>query len=161
MEVYKMQNGTEITGKMLNHWEDMGKSEVEIGELLGITRAHLWKIRKRIGCRVRFRSDKGVLRVDPDEKRERWNAYMSEYRLRHVDKCRRARIRVGGKVVSRSRHNAAITIGRVLLPEEVVHHIDEDPMNDSYDNLMVFSNQDDHLAYHRGEDISPVAPVIV
>jgi hypothetical protein len=65
-------------------------------------------------------------------------------------------IRVDGECVKRSRHNAVFVIGRHLLPGEVVHHVDGDVSNDSYDNLMVFGSQCDHLAYHRGESVNPV-----
>jgi len=155
MSEYRMLNGTLLTSKMLDMWEDMGKSEDDIGRLLGITRQGLWKIRRRMGCPVRFRSDRGVERKSIDEKRANWNKYMRNWRKRNSYPGH-AVIRVGGKCVKRSRHNAAIILGRVLLEGEVVHHIDGNVRNDSYDNLMVFASQGDHLAYHRGEDVEPV-----
>ena len=37
-------------------------------------------------------------------------------------------------------------LGRYLLPTEVVHHIDDDPQNNSHDNLLLFQNNAAHLA---------------
>jgi len=150
-----MLNGTLLTSKMLDMWEDMGKSEEGIGKLLGITRQGLWKIRKVMECPVRFRSDRGIERKSIEEKRANWNEYMRNWRKRNSHPGH-AVVRVGGKLVKRSRHNAAIVLGRVLRDVEVVHHIDGDVRNDSYDNLVVFANQGDHLAHHRGESIKSV-----
>ena len=40
-------------------------------------------------------------------------------------------------------------LGRLLRPEEVVHHIDGDPANNAPENLDLFANSPKHLAYHR------------
>lgn len=40
-------------------------------------------------------------------------------------------------------------IGRLLLGNEVVHHIDEDKKNNHPDNLMVFDNNSAHIKYHQ------------
>lgn len=40
-------------------------------------------------------------------------------------------------------------IGRVLEPQEVVHHIDENPSNNSISNLMLFKNNSEHLRHHK------------
>ena len=39
-------------------------------------------------------------------------------------------------------------IGRYLLPEEVAHHIDENPANNDPSNLELFSSKTDHLQHH-------------
>lgn len=39
-------------------------------------------------------------------------------------------------------------IGRSLLPEEVVHHIDGDKLNNNPNNLMVFANNVEHMKHH-------------
>lgn len=39
-------------------------------------------------------------------------------------------------------------IGRQLLPGEVVHHVDENKRNNEPENLMVFSSQAEHAAWH-------------
>ena len=43
-------------------------------------------------------------------------------------------------------------LGRPLRPGEVVHHIDEDKRNNSPENLMVFSTQAEHAAWHKEHD---------
>ena len=40
-------------------------------------------------------------------------------------------------------------IGRYLTEEEVVHHIDENKLNNSPDNLMVFATNADHVRFHK------------
>lgn len=39
-------------------------------------------------------------------------------------------------------------LGRYLLPEEVVHHIDENKTNNDPTNLMVFCTKADHTSFH-------------
>jgi hypothetical protein len=39
-------------------------------------------------------------------------------------------------------------LGRPLLPEEEVHHIDEDGKNNAPENLLVFPNHEAHMRYH-------------
>ena len=40
-------------------------------------------------------------------------------------------------------------IGRYLLPEEDVHHIDEDKQNNHPDNLQLFSSKSEHTKHHQ------------
>jgi len=157
---YKTVRGVVITEKMLRHYEDISLGETKISEKLGLSRMGLWKIRKKMGVIRRHRCDKGILRKDPEEIRLARNKYHREYRKR-MGNPGHAVIRVNEKCTKRSRHNATFVIGRILMEEEVVHHIDENVRNDSYNNLMVFANQRDHLAYHRGEDIKAVEAEIL
>lgn len=39
-------------------------------------------------------------------------------------------------------------LGRQLLPEEVVHHIDFDKLNNDPNNLMIFASNGDHSRFH-------------
>lgn len=41
-------------------------------------------------------------------------------------------------------------VGRLLTKNEVVHHIDENTLNNNVDNLMVFAAARDHNAFHMG-----------
>lgn len=56
---------------------------------------------------------------------------------------------------------AEITLGRKLLPDEVVHHVDEDKHNNSSDNLAVFPNQNLHAKHHQFPDQVPVEPYLL
>ena len=39
-------------------------------------------------------------------------------------------------------------IGRYLTKEEVIHHLDENKKNNKIENLMIFSNQTEHMKFH-------------
>lgn len=54
------------------------------------------------------------------------------------------------KTMGRHEHRrvAEQMLGRPLRPGEVVHHIDHDRHNNSPENLMIFSSQAEHAAYH-------------
>jgi len=51
--------------------------------------------------------------------------------------------------VHKHRLEAEIKLGRLLLDEEVIHHIDEVKTNNVWTNLYLFSNQSEHATYHR------------
>ena len=70
-------------------------------------------------------------------------------------KLRKAHLNTGkgvtyAKEYGRHAHRIAAEkmLGRPLKPGEVVHHIDENKRNNNPDNLMVFSSQKEHAAYH-------------
>ena len=43
---------------------------------------------------------------------------------------------------------AEAMLGRSLTDSEVVHHIDEDKTNNNPDNLMIFTNNQEHVRFH-------------
>lgn len=45
-------------------------------------------------------------------------------------------------------YNAECKLGRELLKNEVVHHIDCDKLNNNFDNLLVFQTAYDHSTFH-------------
>jgi hypothetical protein len=50
--------------------------------------------------------------------------------------------------VKRSRLVMEEYMGRYLLPDEAVHHINKDREDDSIENLMYFENNSTHMKYH-------------
>lgn len=56
-------------------------------------------------------------------------------------------------MIREHRYVAEQKLGRLLKPEEVVHHIDENKFNNVPENLIVFKSLADHSAYHAGCDI--------
>jgi hypothetical protein len=48
-------------------------------------------------------------------------------------------------------------LGRLLLPKEVVHHIDGDATNNAPDNLMLFASNTEHRGFHKEERIRALA----
>ena len=64
------------------------------------------------------------------------------------EQIKRKRIRLNGKTVRISRLLMALHLGRSLDKNEVVHHLDEDPTNDSIDNLQIMSRSDHSRIHH-------------
>jgi hypothetical protein len=50
-------------------------------------------------------------------------------------------------------------LGRSLRPGEVVHHVDENRLNNRPENLMVFSSQAEHAKWHKLHDRKKVMPL--
>lgn len=50
--------------------------------------------------------------------------------------------------VQQHRYIMELTLGRYLLPSEVVHHIDLDKTNNDINNLLLFNSQGDHIRFH-------------
>jgi len=56
--------------------------------------------------------------------------------------------KINGKNIAVHRLKFELHIGRKLIKEEIVHHIDGNPSNNSLNNLMLFPNQRAHAMYH-------------
>lgn len=122
-------------------YEVEGKTVTEIGAILGVHSKVVNKACKRLGIHMRRRgppagsdhpgwkggvtTDKAgyVLRYRPEHPNCNSNGYIREHRLVMEQK-----------------------LGRPLLPEEVVHHKDDNPANNHPDNLELFQSNSDHLA---------------
>lgn len=55
---------------------------------------------------------------------------------------------VNGRTIARARVVMQELLGRDLRSDEIVHHLDENPLNDSPENLQIVSRAD-HLRLHR------------
>lgn len=62
-----------------------------------------------------------------------------------------------GKVYSH-RHEASAMLGRWLLSDEVVHHIDKDKCNNMHNNLLVMSSSQ-HARLHKIEKLGALKPL--
>lgn len=82
------------------------------------------------------------------------------------EKLRAARLGTGEGVTyekTYGRHTHRVVaekmLGRKLKPGEVVHHIDGDKRNNAPENLMVFSSQAEHAAWHMAQRSKEVMPL--
>lgn len=60
---------------------------------------------------------------------------------------------------SYSRYLVAVNIGRYLLPEEHVDHIDENKTNDSIENLQILTLSQNNIKSNKKPDIELICPV--
>lgn len=64
-------------------------------------------------------------------------------------KCGYVLIRIGtGKYVPEHRYVAEQKLGRKLNTKEVIHHIDGDRSNNTFENLQIFSSHSEHMKIH-------------
>ena len=52
------------------------------------------------------------------------------------------------------RYYMELELGRYLLPEEKIHHIDGDCLNNEIENLMLFPNHSEHIKFEKTIDMS-------
>jgi hypothetical protein len=57
-----------------------------------------------------------------------------------------------GRKVLIHRHAIEVSLGRLLQPTEIVHHIDLDKTNISLGNLALIENEQEHQVAHRSID---------
>ena len=55
---------------------------------------------------------------------------------------------IHGKYVYEHRYGMEQHLGRLLKPQEDIHHIDGDKQNNNINNLLLFANRSEHLKYH-------------
>lgn len=96
-------------------------------------------------------------RVTTDEEAARFSAFSAQRRGNlhpryiggHINKRTGYRdIWVNGKLTLEHRHVMSEHLGRALRSDEVVHHLDGNPINNDISNLQLM-NQSDHIALHQ------------
>lgn len=110
-------------------------------------------------CVTSYRWANGLIEVPSGEECYNWkggvtyNKPANRYSATKMVRCPIEFIemaRISGYVLE-SRLVMAQFIGRPLAREEVVHHIDSDPLNNSIDNLRLFANQSEHILAEHGK----------
>jgi hypothetical protein len=122
-------------------YEVEGKTVSEIGQILGRSSKVVNKACKRLGIQMRRRGPpagadhpewKGGVTTDK-------SGYLLRYHPAHPHCNSNGYVREHRLVMEKK-------LGRMLTPEEVVHHKDDDPANNHPDNLELFASNAEHLA---------------
>ncbi len=128
--------------EQMRQWYETDRLTVEeIGIRLGVSAKVANKACKRFGFQMRRRGPKS----GPEHKGWKGgiHADKSGYVLVHFPNHPSSN---SSGYVRQHRLIAEKILGRPLLATEVVHHIDDDPANNSPENLMVFETNGQHLA---------------
>lgn len=125
----KLRNGKYVDCDLLDSYEDRGLSEQEIAGCLGISRMGLWKVRKRLGCFQKVRSDKGKERKSLVERVEGYRRYMREYRGCNPEKFKRN--------YWKRQDVCKEVLGRLPGRDVHVHHINGKPNDWNHGNMVI------------------------
>jgi len=123
--------GTSMVPRSLvvEHYKS-GKTAKEISKILGMGLSTVYQSLRKEGVKADNKGSKG-------EKGSQWNGGVyNQNRSKNENSSKKARVRF------------AILIGRELTRDEVVHHHDQDPLNNDPSNLWLFPSKGSHSAYH-------------
>lgn len=109
-----------------------GKTFMELGDEYGV---HWLTIRDRIKDRVDVREQKPRDGVNAGENAPRWQGG-------RIMRGGYIAIKIDCEYVMEHRHVMEQAIGRPLTADEVVHHMDGNPVNNALSNLMLLSNSE-------------------
>lgn len=130
-------------------YHDEGKTQRQIAEELNVTVGWIKVKFREFGIKGRPPAERNTGVARTAEQKALMSERTKEYWAKHPE--RRGERPTSGSRGNRdriSRQVAEKMLGRPLHPEEVVHHIDEDPSNNCPENLFVFANRGDHTSYH-------------
>lgn len=94
--------------------------------------------------------------IDNLSKRVNQKGGLTEDERNKISKSRKSQLSISKYEKEKDKHVHRIVmeqkLGRPLVRGEVVHHLDLDSRNNDPENLMLFSNQAEHLAWHLEHD---------
>ena len=146
--------GTKLPLDVVKSMYESGGTQCEIAEALGVSQKVVWRFMKNHGIKARV----AAKRDQEGEKNSYWRGGIVEngsgYILARAEGHPRAKKQ--GKYVKEHILVAEKHLGRLLLPDEVVHHINGIKNDNRPENLSVMTKSE-HIKYHtqarKGEDI--------